>query len=99
MKRALNGKAKKKWLEITNKRIAWNKANMQEKFYKMLQKLWNSGLQETICSNGWRTVEVKHWAPSVKFLDDKNLRPWGSISYARQHVTQENLWMQQVLLI
>jgi hypothetical protein len=39
MKRALNGKAKKKWMEITNKRMAWNKANTQEKFYKMLQKL------------------------------------------------------------
>jgi hypothetical protein len=39
MKWALNGKAKKKWMEITNKRMAWNKANMQEKFYKMLQKL------------------------------------------------------------
>jgi hypothetical protein len=39
MKRALNDKAKKKWAEITNKRTAWNKANMQEKFYKMLQKL------------------------------------------------------------
>jgi hypothetical protein len=39
MKRALNGKAKKKWTEIMTKRMAWNKANMQEKFYKMLQKL------------------------------------------------------------
>jgi hypothetical protein len=39
MKQALNGKAKKKWTEITNKRTAWNEANMQEKFYKMLQKL------------------------------------------------------------
>ncbi len=39
MKQALNGKAKKKWTEITNQRMAWNKANMQEKFYKMLQKL------------------------------------------------------------
>jgi hypothetical protein len=39
MKRALNSKAKKKWMEITNKRMAWNEANMQEKFYKMLQKL------------------------------------------------------------
>jgi hypothetical protein len=39
MKRALNGKAKKIWTEITNKRMAWNEANMREKFYKMLQKL------------------------------------------------------------
>jgi hypothetical protein len=39
MKQALNSKAKKKWTEITNKRMAWNKANMQETFYKMLQKL------------------------------------------------------------
>ncbi len=39
MKWALNGKGKKKWTEITNKRIAWNEANMREKFFKMLQKL------------------------------------------------------------
>jgi hypothetical protein len=39
MKRALNGKAKKKWTEITNKRMAWKEAKMQEKLYKMLQKL------------------------------------------------------------
>jgi hypothetical protein len=39
MKQALSGKAKKKWTEIMNKRMAWNKQNMQEKFYKMLQKL------------------------------------------------------------
>jgi hypothetical protein len=39
MKWALNGKAKKKWMKITNKRMSWNKANMQEKFYKMLEKL------------------------------------------------------------
>jgi hypothetical protein len=39
MKQALNGKGKKKWTEITNKRSAWNEANMQVKFYKMLQKL------------------------------------------------------------
>ncbi len=30
MKRALNDKAKKIWTEVTNKRTAWNKANMQE---------------------------------------------------------------------
>ncbi len=28
MKQALNGKAKKKRMEITNKRMAWNEANM-----------------------------------------------------------------------
>jgi hypothetical protein len=39
MKQALNGKAKRKWTELTNKRTAWKEANMQEKFYKMLQKL------------------------------------------------------------
>jgi hypothetical protein len=39
MKQALNGKVKTKWTEITNKRMAWNDANTQEKFYKMLQKL------------------------------------------------------------
>jgi hypothetical protein len=44
MKQALNGKEKKKWIEITNKRTAWNKANMQEKFYKMLQKLGKENL-------------------------------------------------------
>ena len=40
MKRALiHGKAKKKWIEITNKRTAWGEANMRGKFSQMLQKL------------------------------------------------------------
>jgi len=40
MKRALNhGKAKKKWIKITNKKTAWSEANMREKFTRMLQKL------------------------------------------------------------
>ena len=40
MKRALShGKAKKKWIEITNKRTAWGEANMRGKFSQMLQKL------------------------------------------------------------
>ena len=40
MKRALiHGKAKKKWIEITNKRTAWGEANMRAKFSQMLQNL------------------------------------------------------------
>ncbi len=51
MKRALNGKAKKKWTEITDKRTAWNKANMREKFYKMLQKLGKDFLELRLTRN------------------------------------------------
>jgi hypothetical protein len=36
LKWEFSSKAKKKWMEITNKRTAWNKSNMQGKFYKML---------------------------------------------------------------
>jgi hypothetical protein len=60
MKWALNGKAKKKWMETTNKRTAWNKVNTQKKFYKMLQKLGKETFGTWAYKKQFAAMEDRH---------------------------------------
>jgi hypothetical protein len=70
MKQALNGKGKKKWTEITNKRTAWNIANMREKCYKMLQKLRKEIFGTRACK---KQVEAMEDGP-LKLSEEQDLR-------------------------
>ena len=63
MKRALcHGKAKKKWIEITNKRTAWGEANMRGKFSQMLQKL------------GEETFGTRAYKKQIETMEDGKLK-------------------------
>jgi hypothetical protein len=51
MKWALNGKAKKKWMEITIKKMAWNKANMQKSSTRCFKSLESKFLELRLTKN------------------------------------------------